>query len=142
MSQAKWIDMDSRSRDALVAEKVMGWKRHVIVERDSDWQCSECACKWWKPAWRVDELVQFHCGGDTRNKDALEFTTDISAAFQVVDKMCEEGFVFRLSSPRALTGMIWETVFYVEEGEAFFGQAATKEEAICKASLRAKGVEV
>jgi len=75
--------------------------------------------------------------GDIPEWHPLNFSTDISAAWQVVERMEELGFYFRLDS--------WEVEFYasgvdMSKNTVTFGALASRLvcEAICKAALLAK----
>lgn len=108
-----WDEMTTRERDALVAEKVMGWNVY---------QAS------WSP------------------------TTDIAAAWEVVEKMDAEHRTLRVSRHPV---MGWECEIFppypwrehTNEGvrvhsTSYSASADTAPEAICLAALRARGVDV
>jgi hypothetical protein len=114
----KWSDMSPRERDALVAEKVMGWK----WLRDID-----------------DEYYVFATDDNQYNNRVVghDFcpSETISAAWEVVEKM-DEWIV-----QRARDGDYWVTVRF---GESWYlsGWVKRAPEAICKAVLKAVGVDV
>jgi hypothetical protein len=106
----KWSDMSPRERDALVAVNVMGWEvvRGTVVPPGYE--------SWSKP-------------------EVPSYTTDISAAWEVVEKM-DEWIV-----QRARDGDYWVTVRF---GESWYlsGWVKSAPEAICLAALKAVGVDV
>lgn len=124
----KWDEMSVRDRDALVMEKVFGWKQ----------TSTSCRCgasiAWMKPretgAWEMAGCVCHH-------KPSV--TTEIAAAWQVVMEMRSD---------------VWDMVFEIDEHmwrcsfkrpfHRHIGKAVEKTapEAICLAALRAVGVDI
>lgn len=107
--------------DALVAEKVMGWEP---VNEFRQW--------WWEN------------GTKTKEVRTPDYSTDIAAAWQVVERM-ERRF--------STVQVIWEGPIYGarvlirdEDGGAYSTEAdkraKTAPEAICLAALKAVGVKV
>lgn len=108
--------MTDRELDALVAEKVMGW--HKGAELSSAWFDSRHNFVHWKE-W---------CP-----------TVDIKAAWEVVEKMREEGTDVDIY----WSGNEWIVTLGENPGGSPDGATSdTAPRAICLAALRAKGVEV
>ena len=127
-----------RELDALIAEKVMGWTDvhlHDGTAKDT----------------KLTTLFYGEWVGRPRGEGALRrvlpYSTDIAAAWEVVEKM-RASYSFQLQVPRLpLAGDVfdWSAVFFVrrtpEEWGAFHS-ASTAPHAICLAALRAVGVDV
>ncbi len=116
--------------DALVARKVMGLDPLTV---DGDMQVF---------TWRREFLMagDRFVVTDNGSESLPHYSTDIAAAWQVVEKMAEGGL--RLSLDR-FGGDPWWAEF-ADEGWEQGAQAtsATAPMAICLAALKAKGVEV
>ena len=83
MSESEFLALEPRERDALVAEKVKGWT-NIRWDAGTTWM-RDCLDAW------IGEPPE----GEPYNnwpESLYEFTTDISAAWQVVGKMREEGW--------------------------------------------------
>jgi hypothetical protein len=144
----------SREIDALVAEKVMGWKWYRVVStavlcppfRQAEWNRAG--------AWMYEPLPDGP--GDLKRDDIdgiffydsskgghtmahiREYSTDISAAWAVVEQMRERGYILTLSGHRKAP---WRAQF-ADHGEACSDSPVM---AICIAALKsigAIGVEV
>lgn len=143
----KWNEMSPRRRDALVAEYIMGamwWRssttgrRALFIEQPPEWFTEK--------ADGTEPLV-----GDWNTYGGFPaYTTDIAAAWEVVEKVHDDEFWLKLT----------HRTHYYETGEdapmwdAWFrcvragirgdhvAKRATAPEAICLAALRAKGVDV
>jgi len=77
MSESEFLALEPRERDALVAEKVMGWT-NIRWDAGTTWM-RDCLDAW------IGEPPE----GEPYNnwpESLYEFTTDISAAWQVVEK--------------------------------------------------------
>lgn len=113
-----WKEMTDRERDALVAEKVMGWNN---VHREGDWG-----------------LFGRPFGG-LRDYPIPYYSTDIAAAWEIVEALRDklESFDFELSSFKDGT---WGCTFY----EFLYPQKYSRiaADAICLAALKAIGIEV
>jgi hypothetical protein len=108
----RWADMSPRQRDGLVAEKVMGWNRDDVWLGDYEWLF---------------------------NTDVPRYTTDISAAWEVVEKIRTRFYVdIELSEPTLGVTVGLSNM----DGEVACVTCATAPEAICKAALTAVGVDV
>jgi hypothetical protein len=103
-----------RNIDALVAEHVMGW--WLAKDEDGEWCFMDGA-----------DFVCF-------NFDVPHYSTDIAAAWEVVEKMGHVGLNWddTTNSPAR-----WQCI--MERGEYY---ADTAPMAICLAALKAKGVDV
>jgi hypothetical protein len=111
--------------DALVATKIMGWK----LQPKSAW-----GTEWWN--------------GDEKERSIYSFcpSTDIAAAWEVVDKFTADGTFARIE--RGTTGGLgcpvtphWE-VGLSKDGYCYWAKASTAPLAICLAALKALGVKV
>jgi hypothetical protein len=105
-----------RELDALVAEKVMGW--------------SDCRFK--------DGRVVDGLGRDQYNKTAQSiphYSTDIAAAWLVVDGLMAQGLSFLLGKE----SVVWRARFYKGDGGVTM-PGDTAPHAICLAALKACGM--
>ncbi|GMA50155.1 hypothetical protein GCM10025857_15120 [Alicyclobacillus contaminans] len=102
----KWSEMSPRERDALVAEKVMGY--------------TECG-----------------------KEEPIEYTTHISAAWDVVDRMQQLGWNMDLMNAYIVPEIGRQWGCDLRDGRNLVvGLGPTAPEAICLAALRAVGVDV
>lgn len=134
-----WGNLSARERDALVAERVMGWVKDGGRRGF-----------WFDPA----DPKLFYASGYTHDGSDYDFpdfcpTTDIAAAWEVVEKLVELGMYPDLIStgdPVAWRCVVDKYIEDVDTDEALewprSAVAATAPEAICIAALRAVGVEV
>lgn len=111
----------SRELDALIAERVM---RLEDVQRGSDWTGLD---------WEY-----FDGAGTGATLEIPEYSTDIAAAWLVVEKLLKDGKEVYLSADKALFSEGFRWVFQIR-GVAG-GLAPTAPEAICLAALEALGV--
>lgn len=128
-----------RELDALIAEKVMGWKwfsRSDFIRDPSDpgftpWEKRlyppGFKCEWHVPPRGVQEM-QF---------DIKPYSTDIAAAWEVVEKM--EG-VWDICS-RARGWVVGLAVRSEGSDKIVYAEGGTAPHAICLAALRAVGYE-
>lgn len=126
MTEKEFLALAPREQDALVAEKVMGWTlelRKYVWEDPSEFYRSDHA-----------DFHDGRCIPITEASGYLRpYTTDISAAWEVVEKMGGYGrSLFEWSE-----GWIFELV--TSDGESVVGQAYTAPLAICIAALKAVG---
>ncbi len=110
----KWEELTPRQRDALVAEKVMGW--HDIVERD---------------------MYAYGVTPDGPSAVVRNYTTDIAAAWQVVEYMAQRHATIEITVTDVLTHV---AIGLLRPKAVAYSKEAP--EAICLAALRAKGIEV
>ena|SRR3990167_5839708 len=152
------MDMPDRELDALVSEKVMGL--HIYSHT---WPCGyepECGCyeaasigASREYAWHNENgpvFIDQDCDGDIPWLEPVPFySTDIAAAWRVVEKLQESGLTLHLF--REPTGVWkhtnWQAEFYhldipVTEREIVEAISPTVARAICLAALKALGVEV
>ena len=125
-----WNTMTPRERDVLVAEKVMGIEGvRTITLIDGDGPRDDFGT--------LSEPYLMADGRMGRRASQIKhYTTSIADAFEVVEKMEQEGFGWLVSRASA------KAPFTCWFGENHEGRADTKEEAINIAALRACGVEV
>lgn len=108
--------------DAFVAEKVMGWK-HGSFGRYKVWNLPS--------------------GGQLTDFGLPEYSTDIAKAWQTVEKLEKQGFLFRITRLGLTTppGLEWQAEFRclhpIQGGHVFIGDALTAPLAICRAALLA-----
>lgn len=136
-----WDEMSPRERDALVAEEVMEMTPCPHYERVNFGAAGGPMLQ------RDNEACD--CDGETYPEDAIgsihgtiggcpHFTTDISAAWRVVEEMRDDDYWFKL-----LIDYSPERVKATCRGEvSSFRDSDRVPEAICLAALRAKGVSV
>lgn len=112
-----WDEMSARERDALVAEKIFGTPLDP-----------------YRPGWVIDGNIRTYL---------KNYTTDISAAWEVVEKMRERGHDFDAGAWNKMKP-VWSARFPKEDvnNSHYDSLGDTAPEAICKAALRTVGVEV
>lgn len=127
-----WDKMSERERDALVAEKVFNC--HTF-KTDQDIFCN---C----------EGEERHCKGffvDFYNKSLKPYTTDISAAWTVVEKFRKENWSIILHTLLRF-GKDGGYLISLRNADGNISVNADTEnsmpEAICKAALKAKGIKL
>lgn len=117
---AKWERMTPRERDAWVAEKVMGWTK----ERTGENVWYEPESRLWKPMDHITTLPRF--------------STDIAAAWKVVEKITKKGFDVSIL---VVDGYNIDVGIDLYAGDTLVKRlshhAPTAPEAICKAALLA-----
>lgn len=121
-TKLRWSQMGARKRDSLIAERVMGWK------------LDQAKLFWEKPDGKFEAVE-----GD--NYNGWSPTTDHNAAHEVVEAMRARGFKVKLT----IGPEHWWTVTTHSEADypkTRLSSAGTMPEALCKAALRACGVEV
>lgn len=113
-----WSEMSPRERDALVAEKVMGFTKPSL-------------------GWGFHELES----GSYVNYPLPHYTTDISEVWEVVDKLKKKRVFINMGfSPISNRYAVnFSTVTVMKDSN---GYAPTAPEAICLAALKAVGVEI
>jgi len=127
-----------RELDALVAEKVMGCKvlRHKYPDGNREWL--SCGCDVSQQGYHPHDLNDDGPASDMLNW----YSTDIAAAWQVVERLISMGFY---------PGLIWgldmnsnKTVcrFYSNYPHTTWAQEESAPQAICIAALKAVGVNV
>lgn len=144
-----WDEMDSRSKDALVATEVMGSDmRH---EWDNDGWCEDCGAQetrfaqmyWDQNPWHQKKHprpVETRCNGKP-------YSTDIGYAWEVVEKMEADGWRFVLHNGVQHPEYTHRADFhddvrpFVPDGHHVAGGVSAPE-AICLAALRAKGIDL
>lgn len=127
----KWSALSTRERDALVAEKVMGWTRHQDKMHSTDNRTIKgllyCA-----PGF------DGYNGGSAGNFNVVpNFSTCPKACSEVKAKLIQSGF--RISIILTDNGA---SVIVTSESEEVSAHSKTEEESICLSALRACGVEV
>lgn len=138
------MKMDNREIDRLIAEKVFNWEwrqreynRRVFGENPPTYYV------WWDkdidnvPALCLTEKTNY-------NTDYTPpFSTDISVAWQVVEKMAETWPDVSISKSRwTQNAGYYECLFEKTEDDRFFTEANTAPMAICLAALLAVGVDI
>lgn len=94
-----------REMDALVAEKVMGWKWtdfHGIPDKPGEWEDHKFLVdgRGWKRAvhWRTKNLLTWDMHHYLPAAPMPFFSTDIAAAWEVAERMVELGFYWWMAS--------------------------------------------
>jgi hypothetical protein len=125
----KWSEMKPRERDALVAKHVM-----IAIPEKSEYgiYVNDAGNPISYDGWRI---------GNTWYMHIPFYTTDISAAWEVVEKMVADGWEPHIDYDVNHSG-IWEVCFghMSFDAEYHIGKSITEE--ICLAALRAVGVDV
>lgn len=122
-----WDKMSDTEKNILVAKEIMG----LVPCDDPVGRCE--GAKHDPPlCWGTGEA----------GSDLLPYTTDISAAWQVVEKMRSKYLEFYMNT---LGSDLWECEVEIGEGDNFIVVNAKSQnpcEAICCCALRAEGVEI
>jgi len=123
MTETEFLALEPREQDALVAEKVMGWTAKRLGKEP------------WPDGSYCDGITNSSC-------TEFWFTEEIAPAWQVVEKMREEGHTFVLHHSDILFARFFLTSDggIVRKDRDYWGEADTAPLAICLAALRAKGV--
>ena len=116
----------SRELDALIAERVMGWELDDLPEG---------------VVWEGNSETG---GGVTARTAVPRYSTDIAAAWEVVEKIRGAGFTFSLWDNANQYAAPWDCRFTHRDdvGQKGIAIEGTAPHAICLAALRAKGVEI
>lgn len=133
-----------RELDALIAEKVMGWHKGLCGEcKNRPWLANDYLCSYWHDQNGKDTqnpINDIWTGGMSDNLEAKAWSpsTDIKAAWEVVEKMLEnkyfrEGFDLTVTEPPG-----WTCNFGDDNTRSY---AETAPHAICVAAIKAKGFE-
>ena len=67
------------------------------------------------------------------------YSTDLTAAWAIVDAVCDEGYRLQLSGARTWQARFYKSVAKTLETRAFERSASTPAEAICLAALEMNG---
>ena len=146
-----------RELDALVAVSVMGWhKRERISGPDSVFALGTKMERWYAPNGREGAVRGTNSEGVVFTNEGLEpdgisaphpligglpwYSTDIAAAWQVVEKVRTQGHFVEIDCLREQYEVYIDTnPAHTDEPSAY---APTAQHAICLAALKAVGVEV
>lgn len=146
-----WYEMTPEQRDALIAEKVMEWQpkecnpdpKQMVVgmldEKSYGYACYKCGSHG-----RVDKKYYKHLEATPR------YSTDMNAAWKIITHysihavLLERQF-FKTTDRYGDDVHLWECSFEFggtseKLGKSVYAAGKTPQEAICKASLRAVGV--
>ena len=118
-AEVRWSEMTERERDALVAERVMGWSR----VHGNEW---------------------LNSAGKLMIRPG-RFSTDIAAAWQVVERMHKNYWVASVSNPLPDDNEgegDWVSASFFDGMGIFDARMDTAPAAICLAALRACGVDI
>ena len=122
--------LSDRELDALVAEKVMGW---TDIWTDGDYFMA------YPP--HEQRIMQKMGVGYAERYPIPNYSSEISAAWEVVEKMRQEGLTVTITTPP--TGWKnWDVRGWDDNNNdnRFIARADTAPRAICIAALHAKGV--
>jgi len=142
-----WDAMSPRERDALVAERVMGWSRYGAIARGKR---VVLLAKTHGACWHILVRSQRDPGTWEKTDEALtkvdhvpRYTTDIAAAWEVVEKLRASGYVVRSSVYP--DGHTYVCLYCEQDEDAVEIEAMGIEgfaDRLSLAALRACGVEV
>jgi len=125
----RWSEMTPRERDALVAERVMGWTDFSPINPDVDFEVGVNGHRR-NYAFPPDDnkYQSFPC-----------YTTEISAAWEAVEKMKHGGWnLVELNNALIqYNDEHWHYVCFNKNGKRAVSGKPTAPEAICLAALRA-----
>lgn len=122
-----------RDLDAAVAVRIMGWQRRTIetntqqfVVVPQDWTDFSGA-HWW---------------GHDIYEQVPHYSTDIAAAWLVVEEMRTDGWDMTLVQTAAMRHEPWDCRLFIAEYKRAIGHGNTAPLAICRAALQAVGAEL
>lgn len=123
--------------DQLVAERVMGWKRHVWAERAvlvNTVYCTECGATENKGAEKRASMFCHHPDSDIPN-----YSVDIVAAWVVVEELnsCGHPISIRLDWHGKIVSGDGYARIYLDNLSGEYTQGGTAPLAICRAALKA-----
>ncbi len=142
-----WCKMSPRERDALVAEKVMEeliWDIWFDYDGTLKPEYNGCAYHCENRELAESCLKDFPIRAIVMEPDPKPYTTDISAAWEAVEKLSVEGFDFMFETHKGTKTIVATfrprfASYYLKEGK---GYCPTAPEAICLAALKAVGVDL
>lgn len=121
-----------RELDALVAEKVMGCK---VLWQKATVSGPYCGCNC------ADGFEEGpHSDPNRMDANLKSYSTDIAAAWEVVEKLAENGKLLELYAGGGPKGASWTATFF--DGSSGNEYADTAPHAICLAALKAVGVDL
>jgi len=126
MTRAEWDALSAREKDALVAEKVMGWVRYKPKSLPPEWVI---------PDTNTRGLV----GTVVRFADVWRPTTSWDAVREVVEKMLDRGYRTLHISHGAPHDLWYCSFFKSKDEKGAAVEAATAPEAVCIAALTSFG---
>jgi hypothetical protein len=100
------------------------------------------------PPWTLEQVNLQYCG-PTSNGSPVSYSTDIAAAWLVVEKLCGMAFLFSIRDSKTYRGLEWMVCFTIVDHEKKYrgvslleerkhwGEAGTAPLAICRAALKA-----
>jgi hypothetical protein len=113
-----------RELDALVAEKVMGWRKEATLPEYFFWKDVE------------NGELKYHI-------DDWKPSTNIKYAWEVVEKLHDSGFYFTIKSPpRGKSDSYWVCIDDFYGKKYYTAHGVTAPLTICLAALEAVGVKV
>ena len=141
-----------RELDALVAEKVMGWTRFQGYDNTPE-EIRSPNKRDDGMRWHHKEIWGEQVGGKWKRRacaecgDMPDWSTDIAAAWEVVEKMATQRIQLWVGPSQACTNYGCEIINNTErderdEDDADYTFCDTAPHAICLAALKAVGVEV
>ena len=123
-----------RELDALVAEQVMGWTACDPAQESRPWECGDE-----RPSVRTGMGIP---PGESDRNEIPHFSTDIAAAWEVVEKLDRDGHTMEMDKRDA--GWVVRFVDYSKDpilSMEITDTAPTAPLAICLAALKAVGYE-
>lgn len=146
-----WSEMSTEERDAMVAEKVMGYSERFDVSQARSLK----SAKIWRIAFKNKPQVyldigsyksfvtrdgtKISCGEPHSVHFPKSFSTSISSAFEVAEKLKSE---WQFAVAWIENKGKWQAGFWKDHVTHFESESDTASEAICLAALKAVGVEV
>jgi hypothetical protein len=93
-----------------------------------------------QPGKEMDAKVAEYVFGDRLGSGPWPaYSTDLGAAWKIVDATCDEGYRLQLSGGRSWVARFYKSVAKTLETRAFERTASTPAEAICLAALEMNG---
>lgn len=88
---------------------------------------------------KLDELVAKHVLEKSGSGEVSPYSTDLNSAWEVVDRVCDEGYRLQLDGSRIWQARFYKSAAHTLETQAFSVTGKTPALAICLAALAVKG---
>ena len=94
-----------------------------------------------QPGPLLDQAIAQHLfNSSTLDQPAPPYSTDLTTAWEVVDRLCDQGYTLQLSGTRAWKARFYKSVSHTLETKAFEATFRAPAAALCIAALRVYGI--
>lgn len=88
----------------------------------------------------LDALVAEKVLGGKKTDSAPRFSSDLAAAWEIVDHVCDQGYRLQLDGKKLWQARFYKSVAHTLETRAELASGSSPAEAICLAALALQGV--